>query len=124
MARNGVCAPSLSKGQSSPRPAIASPNVSVFPRSYPIEQIFTRPQLIAIEVLSPEDRQSRIQARLSDFLAFGVKHVWVIDPYARKGWDCTTGVWLDHERFTVSGTPIYLTLAELFEQLDADKDEP
>jgi hypothetical protein len=34
------------------------PNVSVFPRDLLIEQVFTRPQLIAIEVLSPEDRQS------------------------------------------------------------------
>jgi Uma2 family endonuclease len=36
------------------------PDVCVFSRDVPIEQVFTRPQLIAIEVLSPEDRRSRI----------------------------------------------------------------
>jgi Uma2 family endonuclease len=34
------------------------PDVSVFSRDLPIEQVFTRPQLIAVEVLSPEDRHS------------------------------------------------------------------
>ncbi len=99
------------------------PDVSVFPRSYAIEQIFTRPQLIAIEVLSPEDREQRVQARLQDFLAFGVENVWVIDPKARKGWNCSTGTWLTQDRFTVPGTAVYLALAELFAELDADKEE-
>jgi Uma2 family endonuclease len=36
------------------------PDVCVFSRDVPIEQVFTKPQLIAIEVLSPEDRRSRI----------------------------------------------------------------
>jgi Uma2 family endonuclease len=36
------------------------PDVSVFSREIPIEQVFTRPQLIAIEILSPEDRHYRI----------------------------------------------------------------
>jgi len=39
------------------------PDVSVFSRELPIEQIFTRPQLIAIEVLSPEDWHYRIAER-------------------------------------------------------------
>jgi Uma2 family endonuclease len=97
------------------------PDVSVFPRAYPIEQIFTRPQLIAIEVLSPEDRRPAIHARLVDFLDFGVQHAWVIDPQTRQGWDCSTGEWLPRERFEVPGTPIYLSLPELFAELDADE---
>src|SRR5271168_5140175 len=40
------------------------PDVSVFRRDTPVEQVFTRPQLIAIEVLSPEDRHSRMQVRI------------------------------------------------------------
>jgi Uma2 family endonuclease len=43
------------------------PDVCVFSRDVPIEQVFTKPQLIAVEVLSPEDRHSRVDARLKNF---------------------------------------------------------
>src|SRR5579883_1378238 len=44
------------------------PDVCVFRRDLPREQIFTHPQLVAIEVLSPEDRQTRLQERIDDFI--------------------------------------------------------
>lgn len=51
------------------------PDVSVFPRDFPVEQVFTRPQLIAIEVLAPEDRHSRMDKKIRNCLDFGVPHV-------------------------------------------------
>ena len=50
----------------------------------PKEQILTRPPLVCIEVLSPEDRMSRMQKKVADYLAFGVRYVWVLDPEAEK----------------------------------------
>ncbi len=96
------------------------PDVCVFPRDVPIEQVFTRPQLIAIEVLSPEDRHSRIEARMSNFRDFGVPNLWVVDPETRSGWDLSDGNWVRKERFEVAGTPIYLSLPELFQKIDED----
>ena len=97
------------------------PDVGVFRRGQLRESIFTVPYLIAIEVLSPDDRHSRIQARIDDFRAFGVKDVWVVDPIKRVGWNCSTGDWIAQERFEVAGTPIYLSLAELFVKIDEDE---
>ncbi len=97
------------------------PDVSVFRRDLPIEQVFTYPQLIAIEVLLPEDRQSRVQQRIQDFIDFGVAHIWVIDPKKRIGWECSDGNWIRKERFEVAGTPIYLSLDELFLRIDEDE---
>jgi len=96
------------------------PDVCVFSRDIPIEQVFTKPQLIAIEVLSPEDRHSRIDARLSNLRSFGVPNLWVVDPATRCGWDCSDGNWVRKERFEVAGTPIYLSLTELFQKIDED----
>ena len=96
------------------------PDVSVFSRDIPIEQVFTRPQLIAIEVLSPEDRHSRIDERLRNFASFGVPHLWVVDPATRVGWDCSDGNWVRRERLEVSASPIYLSLPELFAKIDED----
>lgn len=53
--------------------------------------IYREPPLICIEVLSPEDRQSRVQQRIDDYLHFGVRYVWVIDPESRRAWEYTTG---------------------------------
>ncbi len=96
------------------------PDVSVFSRDIPIEQVFTRPQLIAIEVLSPEDRHSRIDERLRNFSSFGVPNLWVIDPETRAGWDWRDGNWVRKERFEVANSPIYLSLPELFAKIDED----
>ena len=73
------------------------PDVSVFGRELPIEQVFAYPQLIAIEVLSPEDRHSRVQQRDQEFIDFGVNNIWVIDPKKRIGWDCSDGNWIRKE---------------------------
>src|SRR5206468_5197632 len=40
------------------------PDVSVWARSVPVEPVFSKPQLIVIGVLSPEDRQVRVQSRI------------------------------------------------------------
>ena len=94
------------------------PDVSVFSRDLPVEQVFTRPQLIAIEVLSPEDRHSKMDKKIRNYLDFGVQHVWVVDPTTRTGWDCSDANWLRKERFEVTGSAIYLSLSELFAELD------
>jgi Uma2 family endonuclease len=56
----------------------------------PDEEIFTTAPLLCIDVLSPDDRMSRMQAKIGDFLSMGVKYVWVIDPYERRAWTNTT----------------------------------
>jgi Uma2 family endonuclease len=96
------------------------PDVCVFSRDIPIEQVFTRPQLIAIEVLSPEDRHSRIGARMNNFRSFGVPNLWVVDPETRSGWDLSDGNWVRKERLEVANSPIYLSRPELGAKIDED----
>jgi Uma2 family endonuclease len=99
------------------------PDVSVFSRSTPVEQVFSRPQLIAIEVLSPEDRHSRMDKKIQNYIEFGVSNIWVVDPQKREGWNCSDGNWVRTERLEVPSTSIYLSLAELFNKIDADATE-
>ena len=44
------------------------------------EPIATAPPLLAIEILNPEDRLSRLIVRLADFQAMGVPAIYIIDP--------------------------------------------
>jgi Uma2 family endonuclease len=94
------------------------PDVLVLRRDAPREQILKHPPLIVIEILSPEDRLSRFQARIDDYVAFGVENIWILDPARRKAWigpglnPVSTG------ELTVPGTPIRVVLSELFAELD------
>ena len=94
------------------------PDVSIWRREVPVQRVFSSPQLIAIEVLSPEDRHSKIQEKIDDYRTFGVPYIWVIDPIKRVGWDCSDGNWIQKDRFEVTASPIYMSLTELFRELD------
>ena len=50
------------------------------------EEIVTKPPLLCVEVLSPDDRWKRVSASVGDYLEMGVACVWVVDPYSRRAW--------------------------------------
>jgi Uma2 family endonuclease len=62
------------------------PDVCVMLGPEPDGNILTEPPFLCIEVLSPEDRLSRMQEKIDDYLRFGVRFVWLIDPYERRAW--------------------------------------
>jgi len=50
----------------------------------PDERVFTQPPFLCVEFLSPDDRASRMRRKVADYLNFGVRYVWVIDPRTRE----------------------------------------
>jgi Uma2 family endonuclease len=96
------------------------PDLSVLRADAPKEQIITHPPLIVIEILSPEDRLSRFQERIEDYLAFGVDHIWIIDPERREAYKATAdGLHpVRTNELTVPETPIRVVLSDLFAELD------
>ena len=50
-------------------------------RPYP-----TTPVHVCIEILSPEDRFSKVLTKLEDYFAWGVPFCWIIDPVKQKAW--------------------------------------
>jgi Uma2 family endonuclease len=60
------------------------PDICVVLGKEPEEEVLTRPPFLCIEILSPEDRASRVLHKLADYLAFGVPNIWVIDPWNRR----------------------------------------
>ena len=65
------------------------PDVCVTDARNAAEQIPTKPPLLCIEVLSPEDRLAKVLERAKDFHRMGVGQVWVFDPEAQKVWVST-----------------------------------
>jgi len=65
------------------------PEVCVVAGKEPSEQIFTKPPVLCIEILSPHDTMTRMQERIDDYLNFGVPHVWLLDPRTKRAYDYT-----------------------------------
>ena len=55
-------------------------DVAILDRDAPDEQVPSHPPLAIFEILSPEDRLSRVRVRLADYAAMGVPEIWLIDP--------------------------------------------
>jgi Uma2 family endonuclease len=55
----------------------------------PGEEILTKPPFLCIEILSPEDRMSRMKERVNEHLAMGVPYVWVLDPQTKQTYVAT-----------------------------------
>lgn len=99
---------------------IRLPDVAVVPNDQALLQYpRTNPPFIAIEVLSPDDRLSRTIPRLTEFLAMGVRHVWLINPMERSAFIFTeNGLDLvEGDRIAIPNSPVFLSLHELFQAL-------
>jgi Uma2 family endonuclease len=63
------------------------PDITVLTGLRPTGGIIKEPPFLCIEILSPRDRMTEMQERIDDYLAFGVRHVWVIDPRTRRAFE-------------------------------------
>lgn len=82
------------------------------------EQIFRTPPFLCIEVLSPEDRVSRVEQRIDDYLAMGVRYVWLLDPATKRAYAATSETGLREVKDSALRTEnpaLGLPLAEVFQ---------
>jgi Uma2 family endonuclease len=93
---------------------IRVPDVVVM-QAAPAGQIVTEPPFVCVEILSPRDGFIDMWERIDDYLAFGVRYVWVINPENRRAFVYTAGN--VHEAkdgvLTTTDPEIRLNLAEL-----------
>jgi Uma2 family endonuclease len=96
------------------------PDVCVYKDPAPRDRVPSTPPFIAIEILSPEDRMSRVRSKIDEYLAFGVAYVWLIDPEGRRADVYTaSGFYEAKDGVLLTEDPaIEVPLAELFQALD------
>lgn len=96
------------------------PDVCIVPSSEPRGRIIRYAPLVCIEVLSPEDRMTAMMDKVEDYARLGVKNIWVIDPEKRVGYYASQGRLhrAEDQTLSVPGTPIKVSLAEVFAELD------
>jgi Uma2 family endonuclease len=92
------------------------PDVSVFasPQQQPVPDT---PPLIAIEILSKDDRHSDLMQKLEEYLTWGVANIWVVDPIAKR-FSAYTHLGLQNvSSFSLPNYPFQLTPSDLFSDL-------
>jgi Uma2 family endonuclease len=62
------------------------PDLTIMLGAKPAEPIIRQPPLVAVEVLSPDDRAGDLEEKINDYLAFGIPYVWVINPETRRAY--------------------------------------
>jgi Uma2 family endonuclease len=96
------------------------PDVCVMPASWQRTPIIYQAPMLCLEVLSPEDRLTRMRQRCEDYLRMGVPEVWIFDPQGRTAYRLTSEDMTEHRvgELRLAGTPIVVDLTSLFAVLD------
>lgn len=68
-----------------------------------------------VQVKPTRFRWSQVQERIDDYLAFGVRHVWVIDPGSRKAYEFTSEGMHEVKELRAEEPAISIPLPALFE---------
>jgi len=100
-------------------PRYGIPDICVVSLAQPYEPFLTHPPHLAIEILSPDDEPADMLARVGEYLAMGIPHIWVIDSYKRKVLEADArGIRESASRVVETELVGSVDFNELFAQLD------
>lgn len=88
------------------------PDVAVYSPDLPTEAVPSRPPFIVVEIISPDDHVSDLLEKLAEYQAWGVPHIWVIDPQVQRLAVYRNGLEFV-PAFTVPGHPIEIRFSDL-----------
>ncbi len=71
------------------------------------------PPLIVIEILSKDDRFTEIQKKFMDYQIFGIRHIWLADPWMGKLYIWETGL-RDVSSFELPEYGVTISPADIF----------
>ena|SRR5665213_1030841 len=60
------------------------PDVAVFEGTGPTEIVPSSPPLLVVEISSPDDRLDAMLQKLEEYRAWGVSHIWLIEPELKR----------------------------------------
>ena len=89
-------------------------DVAVLTAESPEENYPTRPPFIVAEVVSEDDRQVEILNKLAEYHAWGVTHVWSVDPWTLKLFVYDDSGYHEVPAYELPEFGVTLTAAEIF----------
>lgn len=89
-------------------------DLAVYAGEAPTESVPSSPPLIAVEILSPDDRMSEMIEKLREYRQWGVPHVWLVDPQARALYSLDEDGFGERSRLAVPEFSAELTTEQVF----------
>ena len=90
------------------------PDVCVFHSVEPQLAVPDSPPLVVIEIVSSDDRQTKVREKLEKYRTWGVPHVWLADPYGKHMYTCDAGL-NEVAELRIPELGIVVTPADIFE---------
>jgi Uma2 family endonuclease len=90
------------------------PDVSVFYPNEPQESVPATPPFVVIEILSPDDRMADMRNKLAEYRAWGVMHVWLVDPHSQRMYTCNAEL-VEVSMLRITELGLELKPADIFE---------
>jgi Uma2 family endonuclease len=88
--------------------------VSVFYPNEPRERVPATAPFVVIEILSPDDRMADVRNKLAEYCAWGVTHVWLVDPHSKRMYTCDAEL-AEVSRLGIPELNFEVTAADIFE---------
>jgi Uma2 family endonuclease len=90
------------------------PDVAIFVGPRTESRVPTSPPLVAIEILSPDDRMTELLEKLREYELFGVAHMWLIDPEKRSLYNYERGTLQEVREFVLPEYSIVISHDTVF----------
>ena len=90
------------------------PDLSIYAENKPTEMVPSSPPLVAIEILSPEDRYAELMQKFQEYKTWGVAHVWFVDPHLRELYVYAEGSLKKVDTLEIPEYDARITPAEIF----------
>lgn len=99
-------------------------DLAVFAGEEPSENVPSQPPLVVVEILSREDRWVDVLEKLDDYQKWGVRHIWLADPWLRRLLVYTGEGFRQVEAFEVPELGVRLSSSEIFGEAPAQTSAP
>ena len=90
---------------------------TVYLDSRPEGRYGTSPAYVAIEIVSPDDRHSKLTERLEDYRRWGVPHIWLVDPQLKRLYEYSEAGLLQHASLRLNEFDFEISAQELFKDV-------
>ena len=93
---------------------IRIPDFAIYAGAEPNAMVPTEPPLVAIEILLPDDRLLEVMQKFEEYQAWGVRHVWLVDPHRRKLQVYDSGTLSEVGALEIEEYHVRITSADIF----------
>lgn len=90
---------------------------AVYQEARPEGRFATAPALVAVEIVSPDDRYGDLTQRLEDYRRWGVPHIWLVDPELKRLYEYSEAGLLQYPALRLTGFDFEIAADAIFKDI-------